>query len=130
MTIVSVSLPDDVLRRFDESTRAKGYPTRSEAFREALREFVSSTEWRLAGGENTVVLAILYAKDLPRGDLTILQHKYEEIRTMLHTHIDEVNCLEVVVARGDSGRLRELIDRVRRIKGVKQIKFISTASNV
>ena len=77
-----------------------------------------------------LVLAILYEKDMPRGDLTILQHRYAEIRTMLHTHVDEVNCLEVVVARGESARLRELIDRVRKIKGVKELKFFSTASNV
>jgi len=130
MTIVSLSLKEEMLRRFDVSARAKGYGTRSEAFREALREFISSTEWRLSGGANTVVLSILYSKDMPRADLTTLQHRYGEIRTMLHTHLDEVNCLEVVVAGGENARLRELIDRVRKIKGVKQIKFISTVANV
>jgi CopG family nickel-responsive transcriptional regulator len=128
MTIVSMSVDGPVLRKFDTIVRRRGYPSRSEAMREAMLEFIDTAEWGLEEGENTLVLSILYEKDAPRGDLLALQHRFAEIRTMLHTHLDEANCLELLVAEGPNARLKELIDRVRRIKSVKQIKFMQTAA--
>ncbi len=130
MPIVSMSMSPQILRRFDAITRKRGYPSRSEALREAMREFIDAGEWGLAEGENTLILAILYAKDAPRGDLLQLQHRFPEIRTMLHTHVDAVTCLELLVADGPNPRLKELIERVRRMKTVKQLKFMNAASNL
>ncbi len=128
MTIVSMSVDTPVLRKFDAVVRRRGYPSRSEAMREAMHEFIDAAEWGLDEGENTLVLSILYEKDAPRGDLLALQHRFDEIRTMLHTHLDEANCLELLVAEGPNARLKELIERVRRIKSVTQIKFMQTAT--
>jgi len=128
MSIVSMSVDVPVLRKFDAVVRRRGYPSRSEAMREAMHEFIDAAEWGLDEGENTLVLSILYKKDAPRGDLLALQHRFGEIRTMLHTHLDETNCLELLVAEGPNVRLKELIERVRRIKSVTQIKFMQTAA--
>jgi CopG family nickel-responsive transcriptional regulator len=128
MSIVSMSVDDPVLRKFDAVVRRRGYSSRSEAMREAMHEFIDAAEWGLDEGENTLVLSILYEKDAPRGDLIALQHRFGEIRTMLHTHLDEVNCLELLVAEGPNARLKELIERVRRIKSVTQLKFMQTAA--
>jgi len=128
MTIVSMSVDTPVLRKFDAVVRRRGYPSRSEAMREAMHEFIDAAEWGLDEGENTLVLSILYEKDAPRGDLLALQHRFDEIRTMLPTHLDEANCLELLVAEGPNARLKELIERVRRIKSVTQIKFMQTAT--
>jgi len=128
MPIVSMSLSPQMLKRFDAVLRRRGYPSRSEAVREAMREFIDAAEWGLEDGENTLILSMLYEKDAPRGELLALQHRFPEIRTMLHTHLDEVNCLELLVAEGSNARLKEMIERVRRIKAVKQIKFMNTVS--
>ncbi len=130
MPIVSMSMSPQILRKFDTVTRRRGYPSRSEAMREAMRDFIDAAEWGLEEGENTLILSILYEKDAPRGDLLVLQHRFPEIRTMLHTHLDAVNCLELLVAEGPNPRLKELVERVRRIKTVKQIKFMNTATNL
>ncbi len=130
MPIVSMSLGPEILRRFDAASRRRGFPSRSEALREAMRDFIGASEWGLEEGENTLILSILYEKDAPRADLLQLQHRFREIRTMLHTHVDAVNCLELLVAEGPNPRLKELVERVRRMKTVKQIKFMSTATNL
>jgi metal-responsive CopG/Arc/MetJ family transcriptional regulator len=41
-----------------------------------------------------------------------------------------VNCLELLVVEGPSARLKDLIARVRRIKAVKQIKFMTAVANL
>ena len=128
MPIVSVSMDDEVLRSLDAVTQRRKYPSRSEAVREALREFIDATEWGQEGGQASVILAVIYEKGNPKADLAMLQHRFDEIRTMLHTHLNEVDCLQIFVAEGTTARLKELIGRIRRVKGVKQIKFIQTAA--
>jgi CopG family nickel-responsive transcriptional regulator len=128
MPIVSVSMDDTILRNLDEIAQRRRYRSRSEAVREALREFIDVTEWGRQGGQASVILAVIYEKGNPKADLAMLQHRFDEIRTMLHTHLNEVDCLQIFVAEGPTTRLKELIGQIRRVKGVKQIKFIQTAS--
>ena len=128
MPIVSLSVGEPTLRKFDDALRRRGYSSRSEAFRDAMKDFITAEDWGLQVGRNALILAVLYERDEPKAQLSLLRHKYEEIRTMLHTHLDEVNCLEIFIAEGVNSRLKEIIRSVRGIRGVKQIKFISTAS--
>ena len=130
MPIISLSVSDGILKRFDEALRRRGYSTRSEAFREAMKEFVDTVEWGLPAGRNALIMAVIYDRDEPKVQLSVLRHRYEEIRTMLHTHIDEVNCLEVLIAEGINSRLKEIVKSVRSIRGIKQIKFINTVSEI
>ncbi|HUK85019.1 MAG TPA: hypothetical protein VLU95_04075 [Candidatus Acidoferrum sp.] len=44
------------------------------------------------------------------------------ITAYLHSHISETSCLEVMVVKGASERLRSLIDGLKANKPVKQIK--------
>jgi len=130
MTIVSMSLDAATLRKLEEVVRRRGYPSRSEAFREALRDFIDEAEWAHESGTTTLVLAAVVDKESTKTDLVHIQHRFEEIRTMLHTHLDEASCLEIFVAEGPSGRLKEFVQALRRVKGVKAIKFISTSRGV
>jgi len=123
-------MSEPTLKRFDEAVKRLGYSSRSEAFRDAMQDFVSAEEWRLPAGRNALIMAVLYDRDEPKVQLSLLRHKYEEIRTMLHTHLDDVNCLEVFIAEGVNSRLKEIIRNVRRIRGVKQLRFISATSEV
>jgi len=130
MVIVSLSIGEPILKRFDEAVKRLGYSSRSEAFRDAMQDFVSAEDWRMPAGRNALIMAVVYERDEPKVQLSLLRHKYEEIRTMLHTHLDDVNCLEVFIAEGVNSRLKEIIRNVRRIRGVKQIRFISATSEV
>ncbi len=128
MPIVSVSMDEGILQSLDTIAQRRKYRSRSEAVREALREFIDVTEWGRDGGQASVILAVIYEKGNPKADLAMLQHRFDEIRTMLHTHLNEVDCLQIFVAEGPTTRLKELIGQIRRVKGVKQIKFIQTAT--
>ncbi len=127
MTIVSMSLDPATLRKLDEVVRRRGYPSRSEAFREALGDFIDEAEWAHASGTSTLILVAVVDKEATRADLVTFQHRFTEIRTRLHTHLDERNCLEIFVAEGSSGRLKEFAQGLRRVKGVRATKFISAA---
>lgn len=127
MTIVSMSVEQELLRKFDQVLAAKGFRSRSDAFREAMRSFVDEAEWDSGDGENQIVITMIYDEHGPRGELSVLQHRYEEIQMMLHLHLEKGQCMEVFIARGSNNRLREILGRIRKIRGVRSIRFISTS---
>jgi len=126
MTIVSVSVPEELLKRFDEISKAKGFRTRSDAVKDVMRSFVDEAEWDRADGENQLVITMVYDEHGPRGGLSVLQHRYAEIQMMLHLHIEEGQCMEVFIARGSNSVLREILGKIRKVKGVGSIRYIST----
>jgi CopG family nickel-responsive transcriptional regulator len=127
MTIVSISVPSELLSRFDEILALKGFRSRSDAMRESMRSFVDEAEWDSTEGENQIVITMIYDEIGPRGELSVLQHRYEEIQMMLHLHLEKGQCMEVFIARGPNGRLREILGKIRKVKGVRSIRFISTS---
>ncbi len=129
MTIVSLSVPDELLSRFDRVLEARGNRSRSDALREAMTLFLDEAEWDSAEGESQIVITLVYDEHGPRGELSVLQHRYEEIQMMLHLHMERGQCMEVFIARGPSVRLREILSKIRRIKGVQSIRYISTSSH-
>ena len=130
MTIVSMSIDPQTLKKLEEVVKTRRYPSRSEAFREALRDFIDEAEWEKESGTSMLILSALVDKESTKTDLASIQHRFAEIRTMLHTEIDTTNCLEIFVAEGPSGRLKEFVQALRRVKGVRAIKFISTSRSV
>jgi CopG family nickel-responsive transcriptional regulator len=127
MTIVSISVNGELLNRFDDVLAVKGFRSRSDAMREAMRAFVDEAEWDSSEGENQIVITMIYDELGPRGELSVLQHRYEEIQMMLHLHLEKGQCMEVFIARGPNTRLREILGRIRKIKGVRSIRFIATS---
>jgi len=130
MTIVSISVGEELLNRFDEVMNVKGFRSRSDAMRESMRSFVDEAEWEKSEGENQIVITMIYDEIGPRSELSVLQHRYEEIRMMLHLHLEKGQCMEVFIARGPNSRLKEILEKIRRLKGVHSIRFISTTRSV
>jgi metal-responsive CopG/Arc/MetJ family transcriptional regulator len=45
---------------------------------------------------------------------------------MLHLHLEKGQCMEVFIARGPNSVLREILGKIRKVKGIRSIRFIST----
>ena len=126
--IVSLSINDEILERFDSAIKKKGYASRSEAMRDLIRDFIGTCEWEFGEGESIAVITLLYdTKDTKKYELMKIQHRYREISTMLHTHIDPVNCLEVYVIKAKGDRINSLLREFRGLHGVKVVKFVQSA---
>ncbi len=128
--IVSMSMDDELLARFDDALKTKGYSTRSEAMRDLVRTFISDCDWEGEEGDSIAVITLLYGKEVKKPELMRIQHRYREISTMLHTHIDPINCLEVYVIKASSDRIKELLKEFRGLQGVKVVKFVKSACEV
>ncbi len=126
MTVVSITLPYDLLKKFDEFTETRGYYSRSEAFRDAVRSLIAETEVaRTDTGNVAATIMIIY--DYARRDvdlrITEVRHEFDDlVIENVHRHIDEKYCLEIFIAQGDSQRMLVLMGRVRGMRGIQQVK--------
>ncbi|ASJ09974.1 nickel-responsive regulator [Thermococcus sp. P6] len=131
ITRFGVSVPDELLERFDRIIAERGYVNRSEAIRDMMRDFIVRHEWETGEGDVAGTITIVYnhdEADVVR-ELLDLQHEYiDEIVSSLHVHMDAHNCLEVVVVRGKASRVKEIAERLISLKGVKHGKLVMTTT--
>jgi len=130
LVIVSLSITDSLLSTLDILKEEMGFTNRSETIRYAIRGLLSEKMIELKLSE-TIVATItgLYDKSINKDVLARLQHDYDDmIRTLLHVHLDEVNCLEVMVVKGNVNVLNELLIKLRSMKGMKELKYCITSS--
>ena len=128
ITRVSLTLPKELLDELDRSLKAQRYASRSEAVRDALRDFLASYRWRSElKGEQLGAILLLYEHDV-RGltdAIADIQHRSPGIiSSVQHFHVDAKNCLEVLIVRGVAEKVRELVDRLGGLRGVKQAKLV------
>jgi CopG family nickel-responsive transcriptional regulator len=123
--IISLSLPEKLLKELDDVLGEEHSATRSEVIRQAVRNYILEyNELEKIRGVVTATITVLYGKTEKNEELYKLQHKFSDMITAyLHSHLAEENCLEVLVVKGSSKRLLDLIDGLKANKPVKKIKF-------
>ena len=122
-----VSLDRRLLRKFDALIRRKGYGNRSEAVRDLIRGKLIEEEWKAPGKPTFGAALLVYDHHLMSAAerLRDLQHEHVDvIVSTLHVHVDEHNCLEIVVMRGPGDKLRQVADTLLSLKGVKYGKLV------
>ena len=125
MSIISLSLPTELLEELDATLGEDRAATRSEIVRQALRMYISEYgKLDRIKGNVIATITVLYEKIEKNDELFQLQHEFEDMVTAyLHSHLTENECLEVMVVKGPSNRLKNLIDGLKANKPVRQIKF-------
>ena len=117
---IAMSVDKRLMERFDEALAKKGYTNRSEAIRDLIRDSLVEQEWE-SDTEVVGTITLVYnhhTRELT-DNLNDMQHKfYHAIISNLHVHLDEHNCLEVMVVRGRSSDVKQLADRMIGTRGV------------
>lgn len=128
--IVSLAIPNELLKEVDQVVKLGGYASRSEVVRASLRAFLSRHRW-LSSLEGPFLATIMftYLKGQVNADhLTELKHEFDDvIATEVHTHLEKGNCLEVLVIKGDATRIKKLTSQLSAIKGIEHVELISIA---
>ncbi len=126
-----VSLDRRLLSALDQWLRRKGFANRSQAIAELIRDALVREEWRTEKGAVVGTVTLVYdpTHHVLSHTLTKTQHTHHDaIISAQHIHLDEHNCLEVIVLKGPSQDVKELADQLRSLKGVKHGQFIMTTS--
>jgi len=126
-----VSMEDELLRRFDALIKERGYQSRSEAIRDLVRQELVKEEWSDPEAEVVGTLTIVYEHHEHElsNILAELQHQYHTfILCSTHIHLDPHNCLEVVILKGASGRVKYIANTLISTRGVKHGQLVSTTT--
>lgn len=124
MSIISISIPKNMLEKIDAHIRQQGFANRSEIVRQALRSYLSeSKKLEDLTGRIAVTITLIYRRDARRGQITDLQHNYSGmVLTFLHMHVDADSCVEIIVAKGEAQTITALIQALKANKQISEVK--------
>lgn len=131
LTRISISLPSDLLTKFDESMVRAGYTDRSKALQTAIHSLIDDYSWKTNdNAEGAGAIIMMYNNHIYNQDKrsTQVQHKYADIiSASTHIHLENDNCLETIMVKGDIKRIRDLAKHLSENRGIKSLKvnFIS-----
>jgi CopG family nickel-responsive transcriptional regulator len=124
---IGVSIPENLLGKFDEIITKRGYSSRSEGIRDAIRSYIRYYDWMSeVQGQRIGILSMTYDHS-QRGLVTSLldlEHEFTAItRSAVHVHINHDECMEVLLLIGEGKDVRGIAERVMALKGVKNVKL-------
>ena len=126
-----ISMEKELLKRLDQEIVKLGYPNRSEAIRDLIRNQLVEIDWSQEEEEVAGTITIIYNHHV-RGlsDLLLeLQHNHHDmIISVMHVHLEHDHCLEVMVIKGKASKAKELSRRLIGVKGVKHGKLTITST--
>jgi len=118
--IVSLSLPEPLVRQVDEVIARRGYKGRSEATRAALVEFLRGQRQEGALSGPVAVVAVLGYPERAERALSAIRHEHTElVSSLLHAHTPRGRCVTVLLADGPADRVRTFLARLRSLRDVE-----------
>jgi CopG family nickel-responsive transcriptional regulator len=112
-----------LLEQMDSAITERGFASRSEIIRQALRLFLKEDiQIENLEGEIAATITIIYREKADRQRLLDAQHVYSGlVSTFLHAHIHEGFCLEVIILKGQARIIRKFTDDLRANEQITQI---------
>lgn|SRR2546423_9641291 len=126
LTIVSVSLNEEILHEMDKLQKGLGFSGRSEIVRAGLRNLLSEEKKRqdLIGLIHALFLVI--HDEESDEEMSEMRHNYDKlINTHLHSKIDKNRCLEIFLLKGDATDIREMTKRFQSNKKIHNVQLIA-----
>lgn len=128
-----ISADARLIEKFDGMIVEKSYANRSEAIRDLIRDQLVEFAWAENNEDVIGTITLVYShesKELTE-KLTELQHQnHTNIISTVHIHLDDHNCLEVLIVKGKSPEVKNMSYKMIGTKGVKHGKLTMTTSGI
>jgi CopG family nickel-responsive transcriptional regulator len=127
--IVSLSIPQQLVQKLDNLAKSGGYASRSDALRSLIREYRARDETAPEDARlvRVFVISLIYEKGgVAERRISDVRHEYEEIESNMHMHLDERNCVEIMIMKGHPLRVNALLKSLRGVHKVKDIRVLDT----
>ena len=129
---LSMSLPAELLHHLDAMVEEREIPSRSQLIAQLIRNAVAEHQ-ALVRPEETLAgtITLVYRGDhgsVRQQLASKQQHFLKEVISSQHVFLENDQSLEVLLVQGPANRLEELCDALRSIRGVKQLKLVTTTS--
>ncbi|MCM2324866.1 MAG: CopG family ribbon-helix-helix protein [Candidatus Woesearchaeota archaeon] len=125
MTIMSISLNDNIIKDMDNLQKELGYSGRSEMIRAGIRMLIASEREnsKLSGKINGTLIVVNEEKD--NEDISKIRHDHNEIiKTQIHNHMDSHKCLQIFILEGDAKKIKLLVNELQTSKKADYVKLV------
>ena len=125
MTIVSLSIPDQLIKEMDQAQKSGGFAGRSELVRAAIRLLLEDTKEKdsLSGHMNAIV--VVTHDESNEAPITRLKHEFEDIvKTHIHNKISQNNCVELFLLEGDGKKIGSMTREFQKEDKLKSVKLV------
>jgi CopG family nickel-responsive transcriptional regulator len=130
MTVISVSLTNELLERLDDFVEKSGYSSRSEALRLAIRDSLNQYSLnRMEKGTvmSTVTIISESHQATTHVGLMDLRNIFDElIFGNMHLHIEGGYCIEIFLVKGNSDVVMDFVSKSKGIRGVMKVNYTLT----
>ena len=130
MTVVSVSMPEELLDRVDGFADENGYTGRSEVFREAARNLLTEfDDSQLEGRElmGTVTVLFDFESSNVEHEMMQLRHRHEELVTShVHSHVGDHYCMELFILEGTLEDISTFVGKMRATQDTLSLDYSVT----
>ena len=130
ITRFGVSIEPELLEEFDKLIRKRGYGNRSEAIRDLIRKDL--IDEKVKSGKGKVIGIVAFVYNHHEGNvaekLLEVQHHHAKGSFTAHIHVDEENCLEILIVQGEVDEVKRIADNIKAIKGVKYSEALMTST--
>jgi CopG family nickel-responsive transcriptional regulator len=127
MTVVSVSMPEELLERIDTFADEHGYTGRSEVIREASRNLLGEFEdKRLEDRELMGVVTVLFNYETTAVEerMMHLRHQHEHlVASNFHSHVGDHYCMELFVLEGSLEDISAFVGQIRATKDTLTVDY-------
>jgi CopG family transcriptional regulator, nickel-responsive regulator len=126
VTIVSISLSEDLLDDLNKLQKRLGFTGRSEIIRASVRTMLSEEKKKedLIGDIHALFLVTHDEKS--DDEINNMRHTYDKlIITHLHNKIDRDRCLEIFVLKGNANQIRGMNKLFQSNKKMDNVKLIA-----
>lgn len=122
MQRITITIDDDLLEVVDALKRQRGYESRSEAFRDIVRD--AANRERAEDADAMCIAVLSYVFDFETRDLaqrlTRVQHDHHDMfAANMRVALDHSSCLEISALRGPSHVIQEVSDEITTQRGVR-----------
>ncbi|WP_159902418.1 nickel-responsive transcriptional regulator NikR [Salinirussus salinus] len=130
MTVVSVSMPDELLERIDAFAEEHGYTGRSEVVREAARNLLGEFDDEgLEGRDLMGLVTVIFdyeATDIEQR-LMHLRHDHDDlVVSHVHNHVGDHYCMELFILEGDLEDISAFVGQVRATQEILSVDYSVT----
>jgi CopG family nickel-responsive transcriptional regulator len=129
---LSMSLPGELFRQLDMMVEERGLPSRSQLIAELIRHALAEHEAYTRPDEMLAgTITIVYRGDRGRVRHQLAQTQADYLREVIssqHVFLEDDQSLEVLLVQGPASLLKELCDALRRVRGVHQLKLVTTTA--
>ena len=126
---LSLSMPAELLGQLDAMVAERGLPSRSQMIAELIRHELAEHGEEQPGVVLAGTITLIYRAESGRvrHALAQAQQTYlEEVISSQHVFLENDQSLEVLLVQGASDDLHALCDALRKIRGVQQLKLVTT----